>query len=249
LVAAQVGFSPQQRLIIEGAFEISHRTLAEVMRPRPDVFVLDAASSSTGALDELVDSGHTRAPVAPGAQLDAAVGIVHLRDLLDQGERPAGELASEMVIFPETAGVLDSLHQLQIRRQQMAGVVDEHGGVVGIVTVEDLVEEIVGEIYDETDRDVVSVRHEPDGAMTLSGRFPVHDLPDIDVVGVPDGAYVTVAGLMLEQLGYLPRRPGDVVEIAGRRFQVTAVRGRAITQVRIEPPSTEGSSVSDEGAV
>jgi len=233
LVAVQRSFGPQQRLIIDGAFEISQRTLLEVVRPRPDVFVLDAAQPSAFALQELVDSGHSRAPVAEDGNLDAVVGVVHLRDLIGGGDRPVRELASELCAFPDGLGVLDALHGMQTQRVQFAVVVDEHGGAVGIVTMEDLVEEIVGEIYDESDRDVVAVRPGSDGSLTLSGRFPIHDLPDIGVHDIPDGQYATVAGLLLDQLGRIPERPGDQVEIAGRTFEVTEVKAHAITGVRI----------------
>jgi putative hemolysin len=236
LVAAHVSFSPQQRLIIDGAFEISQRTLQEVLRPRPDVFVLDSAEPSSTALRALVDSGHSRAPVAHDGSLDAAVGFVHLRDLLDGGMRPVSELVSELCAFPETAGVLETLHELQNRRLQLAVVIDEHGTAAGLVTVEDLVEEIVGEIYDETDRDMAAVQHGADGTLTLSGRFAVHDLPDVGIHEVPEGPYTTVAGLLLDRLGRLPDGPGDRVDIAGRTFEVTEISGRAITEVRIGAP-------------
>ena len=241
LVAAQHTFSAQQRRIIDGAFEISQRTLLEVVRPRPDVFVLEAAQPSSVALRELVNSGHSRAPVAQDRNLDAVVGVVHLRDLLAGGDRPVRELASELCPFPDGIGVLDALHAMQTKRVQLALVVDEHGGAVGIVTMEDLVEEIVGEIYDESDRDVAAVRPGSDGTLTLSGRFPIHDLPDIDVYDIPDGEYATVAGLLLDQLGRIPERPGDRVEIAGRTFEVTEVAGHAITEVRISPVIPYGS--------
>jgi putative hemolysin len=237
LVAAQVSFTPQQRLIVDGALEVSRRKIAQVMRPRPDVFVLDEADSSREALRRLAASGHTRAPVAPEGVLDSAERIVHLRDLLDAGGRAVAEVASPLFLVSEAAGVLETLHEFQMRRIQLAGVVDEHGVVTGIVSAEDLVEEIVGEIYDETDRDVVAVRRDRNGALLVSGRFPIHDLEDIGVFEIPAGDYVTVAGLVLERLGRIPQRPGDRVEIAGRVFEVTEVGGRTITEVRIEPPT------------
>ncbi|HSJ28854.1 MAG TPA: hemolysin family protein [Acidimicrobiia bacterium] len=240
LVAAQMSFTPQQRLIIDGAFEVSHRKIGQVMRPRPDVFVLDEAESSSEALRRLAASGHTRAPVAPDGLLDSAEAIVHLRDLLDEGERPVAEVATPLFLVSEAGGVLETLHEFQVRRIQLAGVVDEHGVVTGIVSAEDLVEEIVGEIYDETDRDVVAVRREGDGTLRVSGRFPIHDLEDIGVFDVPTGDYVTVAGLVLERLGRIPHSPGDRVEIAGRVFEVTAIGGRTITEVRIGPPPSPG---------
>ena len=235
LVGTQATFTPQQRLIIDGAFEISERTLDEVLRPRPDVVVLDADWTADQALEALVASGHSRAPVAHDGNLDDVVGVVHLRDLIGEGDRPVGELSGELAAFPETAGVLDVLHEMQTRHLQLVLVVDEHGAAAGIVTVEDLLEEIVGEIYDETDRDVVSIRREADGSLVLPGRFPVHDLVDVGVDDMPEGPYATVAGLVLDLLGRVPEAPGDTVVVAGRSIEVLAVDGRAITEVRIGP--------------
>ncbi len=113
LVGTQTTFTPKQRLIIDGAFEISERTLDEVLRPRPDVLVLDADWTARRALQELAASGHSRAPVAHDGNLDDVVGLVHLRDLLDQGDRPVTEVVGDLVAFPETAGVLDVLHEMQ----------------------------------------------------------------------------------------------------------------------------------------
>ncbi|MBN2624181.1 MAG: HlyC/CorC family transporter, partial [Acidimicrobiales bacterium] len=151
MVGTQTTITPKQRLIIDGAFEISERTLDEVLRPRPDVLVLDADWTARRALSELAASGHSRAPVAHERNLDDVLGVVHLRELLDQGDRLVGDVTGDLVAFPETAGVLDVLHEMQSRRIQLALVVDEHGAAAGIVTVEDLLEELVGEIYDESD--------------------------------------------------------------------------------------------------
>jgi putative hemolysin len=110
--------------------------------------------------------------------------------------------------------------------------------------MEDLVEEVVGEIYDESDRDVLSVLHEDDGAMLLPGTFPVHDLPDIgvDLEVLADGDYTTVAGLVLSRLGHIPTKPGEVVEIDGHTAEVTEITGRAITQIRLRSLHREASS-------
>jgi putative hemolysin len=249
LVGTQASFTAKQRLIIDGAFEISERTLDEVLRPRPDVFVLDADQPVPEALRALAASGHSRAPVALDGNLDEVVGMVHLRELLGPGDRPVREVVGELAAFPETAGVLDVLHEMQARRLQLALVVDEHGAAAGIVTVEDLLEELVGEIYDETDRDVVGVRREPDGSLLLPGRFPVHDLEDVGVQGMPEGPYATVAGLVLDLLGRVPEAPGDRVTVAGRTIEVLAVDGRAITELRIGPPPQPASTNGDPGAM
>jgi putative hemolysin len=233
LVAGHRNFTPQQRRIIDGAFEIAQRMLHEVLRPRPDVFVVDAAAPCDEARAALAASGHSRAPVVTTGSLDDVIGIVHLRDLLaDTSGCTAGDVATPATIFPETLGALDALRQMQLGRIQMAVVVNEHGGAEGIVTVEDLVEELVGEIYDETDRDILTVRREPDGSMVLPGRFPAHDLPDLGIE-VPDGQYATVAGFLLWQLQRIPDAPGDVVDVGPWRMTITGVDDRAITEVRI----------------
>lgn len=233
LVASQTTFSPEQRVIIDGAFEVSARTLREVLVPRGSVFVVDATTPADEALRALAASGHTRAPVASAANLDDVLGVVHLRELLAAGTRPAGEIAVDLPMYPETALVLDTMRHMQTHRTQMALVINEHGGAEGIVTIEDFVEELVGEIYDETDRDIIAVLHREDGSMVVPGRFPVHDLPDLGVT-VPEGAYTTVAGFVLDRLGRLPSSPGDVVDESGVRITVTGTTKRAITEVTIQ---------------
>lgn len=239
MVAGQTSFTPKQRLIIDGAFEISERTLDEVLRPRGEVFVLDGGQPGSEALTALAASGHSRAPVGTDGNLDDVIGVVHLRDLLDLGDRPVAHAAAEIRAFPEGAGVLDALHEMQLSRSQLAIVVDEHGSVAGIVTMEDLIEELVGEIYDETDRDVLSVHRQPDGSLVMPGQFPVHDLPDIGLDGVADGPYTTVAGLILDRLGRVPDAPGDRIVIAGWDLEVRAVRRHAITEVVAIPHAPE----------
>lgn len=232
LVGAHRAFSPEQRAIFSGAFEIAERTLDEVMKPRRDVVVLSADTSCADALEVLGTSGHSRAPVADGGDLDHVVGVVHLRDLIGGAGTPVRERVSPAMFIAESAQVLHALRDLQKARQQQAVVVDEYGGGSGIVTVEDLLEELVGEIYDETDHDVQSVEHEPDGALVVPGSFPVHDLADVGV-SLPDGDYTTVAGLVLTALGRIPDKAGDQVDIDGWTATVLAVDHRAITRIRL----------------
>ena len=230
LVAAQRSFTDHQRAIIAGAFEIAERHLHAVLRPRPEVVVLDAEASCADAVEILITSGHSRAPVAERADLDDVIGVIHLRDLM-QASGIVREHVSEVLVLPESVTVLDALHQMQLQREQLAIVVNEHGGGEGIITVEDLLEELVGEIYDETDRDVLGVEHEPDGSLVLPGRFPIHDLVDIGVE-LPPGDYATVAGLVLALLGRIPAG-GETVAVDGWDATVLAVDGRAIARVRL----------------
>jgi putative hemolysin len=229
-----------QRSIIDGAMEISERRLHSVLRPRRDIYAIDATTPSGEALEAMAATRHSRAPVVNCGELDDVAGVVHLRDLLaGDPDQLVGELAVDAHVFPETATVLDALREMQSKRAQLAIVVNEHGGTEGIVTVEDLLEELVGEIYDETDPDVLGVVHEADGAMVMPGRFPIHDLPDLGVV-VPDGPYATVAGLVVTTLQRVPERPGDVARIDGWSFTVIEVDRRAVTRVRVRrttPPT------------
>jgi putative hemolysin len=237
LVATQTAFSQEQRTIISGAFEIGDRSLRQVLVPRREVFALPEGLAAPEALRLLVGSGHSRAPVT-GANLDDVRGVVNLR-LLVEADGPLTDHIGPALELPESLAVVEALRTLQRQRQQLAVVINEHGGVEGIVTIEDLIEELVGEIYDETDPDVLSVVWEDSGSVLVPGSFPVHDLPDLGV-DVPEGSYTTVAGLILDRLGYLPRTPGISVEVAQRELEVLEIHGRTITRVRIHPPRAPG---------
>ncbi|HWH34764.1 MAG TPA: hemolysin family protein [Acidimicrobiales bacterium] len=231
MVATQSAFTPDQRGLLEGVFELDDRSLSQVFVPRPDVVAFDRSQPAPEVLDAMVATGHSRAPIHEG-DLDRVVGIVHLRDLVGAGG-PVGAVARPALVLPETSRVLDALRRLQADRQQIAVVISEHGGVEGIVTMEDLVEEIVGEIYDEFDPDLASAHHDERGELVLPGSFPIHDLTDLDVE-LPEGDYATVAGLVLAHLGHLPE-VGEVAEVGGWRIEVAAMNRRAIAQVRLRP--------------
>ncbi len=231
LIAIQSTLSGQHRAIIDGAIEITDRTLREVYLPRTVVTVLDADATAAEGRTILAAAGHSRAPVAPGSNLDDVIGTVHLRDLLVDDGRPVRDLAAPPLILPETVKVLDALREMQRSRITIAVVTDEHGGAEGIITIEDIVEELVGEIYDEADRDVLGVRREIDGSLVVPGRFPVHDLPDLGI-DLPSGPYSSVAGVVLTHLQRLPKG-GESVEVGPWRFTVLAVTGLRITRVRI----------------
>ncbi|WP_430785004.1 hemolysin family protein [Actinoplanes sp. G11-F43] len=236
MVAAQQDFTAEQREIISGAFEIADRILREILVPRRDVLILPADLTSAEALSRLVKGGHSRAPVTGPMGLDDVLGVVHLRDLVN-ADGMVRDHMFEPLFLPETLKVSDAMRQLRSQRQQFALVVDERGAIDGIVTMEDLVEEVVGEIYDETDRDVQSVIREDDGAMLLPGTFPIHDLPDIgvDIEEIDAGDYTTVAGLVLARLGHIPTVTGETVTIDGHTAEVVEITGRAITQLRLRP--------------
>jgi putative hemolysin len=237
LVAVHRGFTREQRLIIAGAVEIAERKLRQVLVPRRSVFVLDAQTPVARARMQLAASGHSRAPVVRNGNLDDPVGVANLRDLVTGAGATVAELARPAVLLPDSLLAADALRRFQADRQQFALVVDERGTVDGIVTLEDLVEELVGEIYDETDRDVQAVRREDDGSLLLPGTFPVHDLPDLGIhlEHRPHGDYTTIAGLVITVLGHLPTRAGESVTVDGWTAQVTEVDRHAITSIRLRP--------------
>jgi putative hemolysin len=129
----------------------------------------------------------------------------------------------------------------------MAIVANEHGGTEGVVTIEDLVEELVGEIYDETDPDLTTVQHLADGSIEIPGRFPIHDLPDIGVE-LPAGDYATVAGLVLDRLGRIPSSPGDVIDIDDWHLEVMGLHRRTITEIRLRRIAHQGPGGGASGA-
>ena len=227
MIATQVSMTEHEKQVITGALEVGDRTLREVVVPRHLVVKLAADATAAEALRALIDSGHSRAPVYQDS-LDDIVGVIGLRDLIGR-DGVIAPVISPIPAFPESAGVLLTLRDLQRGRQQMALVVNEHGGFEGIVTVEDLIEEIVGEIYDEYDRDVVGAAHREDGSLDLAGSFPVHDLVDLGIE-VPEGPYTTLAGFLLEELGHIPAR-GEHVQVPGWRLTATQVTQTAILRV------------------
>jgi putative hemolysin len=249
IVAGNHGFTKEQRTIIAGAVEIADRRLRAVLVPRLEVFTLDSGTTAEAARLVLAATGHSRAPVVRHGGLDDAVGVIHLRDLVGvPDDRPVDECARPPMLLPDSLPVVDALRQFKAERQHIALVVDERGAVDGIVTLEDILEEIVGEIYDETDRDVHAVRAEADGALLLPGTFPVHDLPDVGVElpGRPEGDYTTVAGLLLILLGHIPTVPGEDVTIDGWRLEVADIDHRAITAVRLRRAAPDEPDADDD---
>ncbi|MBQ0984110.1 HlyC/CorC family transporter [Streptomyces sp. F63] len=237
MVVGQRGLTAQQRRILAGALELHERILRDVLVPRRSVFTLAASLPAAEARAELAGAGHSRAPVVRAGHFEDVVGVVRLRDLTTSDDMvPVAEVARPAVVFSDFMKVSEALRRFRADRQQFALVVDEYGSVQGIVTIEDLLEEIVGEIYDETDRDVLSVRRQPDGSLLLPGSFPVHDLPDIGVeVDDPArrGRFTTIAGLVLDRLGRIPRGPGAKISLNAWDVEVTEVDHHAVTGVRL----------------
>ncbi|HZF12966.1 MAG TPA: hemolysin family protein [Thermoanaerobaculia bacterium] len=207
-----------------------------VMTPRIDIVCAAEDSSLESLALRFVDSGHSRLPIFEGS-IDKIVGILHIRDLLRAllaSERPLlPGLLKPPLFIPETKPLGELLKELQTRFQQVAIVVDEYGGTAGLVTVEDIVEEIVGEIVDEHDALVAELEPLPGGGYRLDGRARIELLDELFEVDVEDAEYETVAGLIFTELGHVPE-VGETVEREGLRFTVEAAADRRIEKVRVE---------------
>ena len=235
-------FSESEQEYIRNVFEFTHTCVREVMVPRTRIVGLDLAAPRDVVIDTVLDNMYSRYPVYRGTIEDIA-GVVHGKDLL--GQLVAGQsldLAAIMlppVFVPEGKKVNDLLKEMQRSRNQMALVVDEYGGLSGLVTTEDLIEELVGEIRDEHDiAEAVAVERLPDGTLLVDGLLSVFDMAEvIDAKLEDDLPYDTVAGLILHELGRFPAR-GESILWHGYRFVCDEVTHTAILRVRITPEQT-----------
>ncbi|GAB3311397.1 hemolysin family protein [Geodermatophilus aquaeductus] len=250
LVAAHESLSSDERRLIDEVFRAGDREVREVMTPRTEVEFLDASTTVSRAARQLAESGHSRYPVT-GRDQDDVVGFVHVRDLL-LPTHPAGravtvgDLAREVKRLPGTAGVLTALSEMRRENQHLAVVVDEYGGTDGIVTLEDLIEEVIGEIYDEYDEDVAPEGgEEPGGPHEVDGLLNLDDFAQVTGLRLPEGPYETVAGYVLAELGRLPV-VGDAVVAEGRTLTVLELDGRRIARLSVTPAPDTAPAVADE---
>jgi CBS domain containing-hemolysin-like protein len=223
--------------MLEGVFSLGEGTARDIMTPRPEVRDLPAHLPVREALVEALSTRHSRFPVMGD---DGVLGVVHFADLarglLERGDdTPVGEVVAPALFVPETQPLDQLLKDLKIRRTSLAVVLDEYGEMAGIVTVEDIIEEIVGEIDDERDRGP-AVDESPDGRLMVRGHVPLEDLADYGVE-VEDETVTSVGGLVFTRLGRLPRT-GDSVSEAGWTFTVEATRGTRVVLVAVEPDTS-----------
>jgi CBS domain containing-hemolysin-like protein len=229
---------PGEAGMLTGVFHLHEQEARQVMTPIPAVVKIDASADVETALRLCVSSGHTRLLVTEEDDRDRVRGIVHVSDLARQlmQEGPSASiepLVHDALIVPETKPLDDLLADLQRQRSSMAVVVDEYGRVVGVVTVEDIIEEVVGEIADETDPAAGEVRKLADGDWFVRGHVAVTDLADYGLeLPVDTDAYNSVGGFVFAELGRLPRR-GDTVTADGYSIRVESVRDNRIEAVRI----------------
>jgi len=240
LVSAHESLSSDERRLISEVFRAGERDVREVMTPRTEVTFLEATMTASRAARLVGDSNWSRYPVV-GRDQDDVVGFVHVRDLFLPGH-PAGraatvgDLARPVARLPGTARVLVALSEMRRGNQHLAIVVDEYGGTDGIVTLEDLIEEVIGEIYDEYDAEVVpEARELPGGPREVDGLLNLDDFFEATQLRLPEGPYETAAGYVLAELGRLPE-VDDTVEVAGRTIRVVELDGRRISRLLVGPP-------------
>jgi CBS domain containing-hemolysin-like protein len=241
--------------MIHSVFELGDTFVREVMVPRTDVVYIERAKTLRQAMSLFLRSGFSRIPVV-GEDLDDIVGFAYLKDVskrvFDRQAAQTTEHVDSMMrpVFhvPDSKPVDDLLREMQAERRHIAVVVDEYGGTAGIVTIEDILEEIVGEITDEFDTEEESVEELPDGSRRVSARFPVDDLDEIVGVEIDEEEVDSVGGLMAKYLGKVPI-PGSTVEVGGLLFTAEEAKGRRnrvgtvlIKRLSQESPNSWGSS-------
>jgi CBS domain containing-hemolysin-like protein len=250
---------PGEAGMLTGVFHLHEQEARQVMTPIPAVITVDVSQDVEAALQLCVSSGHTRLLVTEDEDHDRVRGLVHVSSLVGQLMRdgpkaPLEDLVTEALIVPETKPLDDLLADMQRQRSSMAVVVDEYGRVAGVVTVEDIIEEVVGEIADETDRAAGEIRKLADGDWLVRGHVPITDLSDYGLeLPVDTDAYNSVGGFVFAELGRLPRR-GDTVNADGYSIRVESVRENRIEAVRIRergrvpPRESRGGAQRREGA-
>ena len=236
LVSGHAALTAEERDIVEEVFNASERQVHEVMVPRTEVDFMDASLTVGKAIALAVDRAHSRYPVVRGST-DEVIGFIHVRDLLDTSLVTAGgkiqELVRNIMFLPGTKGVLPALTEMRNQRQHLAIVLDEYGGTDGIVTLEYLVECLIGDIKDEydTDEDDVSIEART-GDFEIDGLISLDDLRDQTGIDIPDGPYETASGFVMHFLGRIPVAH-DVVSVNGIRITVLSMEGKRAGQLAI----------------
>ena len=234
---------PDEATLLRRSIRFADKTAADALVPRVAIEALQRDEPANALVQLSLDSGHSRFPVY-GVGLDDIVGVVHVKSLYgrpaaERGRVPVADLMHEVLAVPETRELEDVLADMRVRRNQLAVVVDEHGGTAGIITLEDILEEILGEIGDETDRVEVRTRSEAQGSTVVSGRLNLDEVEEATGFRVPEGPYETLAGFVVARMGYLPE-VSDMVVFDGWRIEVVAVDGHRVATLRVVAPGAAG---------
>ncbi len=227
-----------ERSFIHSIIDFGDTVAREVMVPRPDMVTVESDVTVAQALESALAAGYSRIPVEGDDGIDDIIGIAYAKDLVraervGKTDQKVRESMRPAKFVPESKEVSDLLREMQEEKFHLAIVVDEYGGTAGLVTLEDLLEELVGDIVDEFDVEEPTVERCDDGSVLVSARYSVDDADDLLGAELPRGTWDTVGGLMLDLVGRVPDA-GDSVEVDGYRLTAMDVRGRRIGRVRIE---------------
>jgi putative hemolysin len=237
MVAAHESLTKDERKLIDDVFAAGERLLREVMLPRTEVAFLDASMTLSRAIKETAEQPHSRYPVA-GSSQDDVIGFLHVRDLMVPAAKARGmrvaDVVREVKLLPASKRVLPAMSEMRREGHHMAIVVDEHGGTAGIVTLEDLIEEIIGDIRDEYDVGQPDSLQFHGGEIEADGLLNLDEVRSVTGVTLPEGPYETLAGFVMARLGHVPRL-GEAVEVDGHRLEVCELDGRRTARVRVTP--------------
>ena len=234
-----------ERDLIESVLELAETVAREVMVPRTDMVTVDASATIAEAVELAIEKGLSRLPVC-GEGIDDVVGVVLVKDLArveraGHGDRSVRSSMRHASFVPETKRVDELLREMRTVGRHMAIVIDEYGGTAGLVTLEDVVEELVGEIVDEYDHEEPLLEPLAGGEALVHGRMPIDQLNGVVDADLPDDNWDTVGGLIFNTLGHVPE-VGESVEVGGLLLRVEKMQGRRITRVRLTPgPSGDGN--------
>jgi CBS domain containing-hemolysin-like protein len=225
--------------LLSGAVEFGNKDAAAVMIPRTEMVAVPDTATTAEIEKVVLESGLSRLPMHKG-DIDNVIGFVHAKDLLriDEAERNSPlprRLIRQMLIVPESLRLHPLLYEMRRQRQHFALVLDEHGGTAGVVTLEDLLEELVGDIRDEYDPTEISIARFGEGRFVIPGTMHVAELSERLGLELPEGEYETIAGFLMDRLGRIPRRR-DTVEHNGWKIRVLAMHRRRVVQVLVEQP-------------
>jgi putative hemolysin len=238
VAAQEASIETEERELIHSIFEFGDTVAREVMVPRPDMVTVAADAIVDEAIRVAIGAGKSRLPAYEDTT-DNIIGLVFLKDLVTrsgsgEGNEPVRQMLRAAHFVPESKRVAELLRQMQTEKFHMAIVIDEHGGTAGLVTMEDLLEEIVGEITDEYDVDEPQIEQLPNGGMRVPGRTPIDEMNELLGDELPHGEWDTVGGLVFDALGHVPVE-GESARVNGFEFCAERVQGRRIVSVRVTP--------------
>lgn len=236
LVAGHAALTEEERDIVEEVFNASERQVHEVMVPRTEVDFIDGSLTISKAIALAAEKSHSRYPVVRGSS-DEVIGFIHVRDLIDpslvNSQAKIQELSRNIMFLPGTKGILPALTEMRAQRQHLAIVLDEYGGTDGIVTMEDLVETLIGDIRDEYDGDEQDLAASSrTGDFEVDGLMSLEDLSEQAGVDIPEGPYETISGYVMHFLGRIPVE-GDLLNVNGIRITVLSMEGKRVGRLLI----------------